>query len=148
VEGVDGDDAVEGSSRRLPRLERRADDLDRREPGELPAREGGEPIAELDADDLEAALGERNRRLARTAADLDQPCARGQPRGEVVEQRRRADRPRPVVQLRRLVECLAERAPVAQSGFQGAGSENPSEAFSSSARASSIRLIAATGTIS
>ena len=47
--------------------------------------------AELDADDREAALEQRPRRLAGRAADLEQPRARLEPgeRDEVVEELRR-----------------------------------------------------------
>ena len=59
-------------------LERRRDDLDLREGGELPPRDLREVGAQLDGEDREAALGERQRRLARAAADLEHARSRRQ----------------------------------------------------------------------
>jgi hypothetical protein len=76
VDRVDRDDGVEGRPGRIPRLEGGRDDLDVRERGELVTRKRGKSLPELDAHDLEATLGQRERRLAGSAANLDDACAR------------------------------------------------------------------------
>ena len=87
MESGERDHGVEADAQRLPGLDRRVDDLDLWEAGELAPRDRGEPLAALDADDLDPALGERNRRLARSTGDLDGAAAVSQPgeRDEIVE---------------------------------------------------------------
>ncbi|HUD37658.1 MAG TPA: hypothetical protein VMR14_12205 [Streptosporangiaceae bacterium] len=59
----------------LPGLEGLLDDGDLRVGGEVGLRLGGQVGAELDAGDLVAASGQRKRRLAGAAADLEQLVA-------------------------------------------------------------------------
>ena len=106
MEGGEGDDRIELGDRRLPRLELRVHDLDSRERRQVRPGEPGESLPQLDARDPEATPRERQRRLSRPAADLDDPRAfrkLGQ-RGEVVEDLFRVGRTRPVVELRDFLE--------------------------------------------
>ena len=114
MEGVEGDDCIEGGTGRGPVLERGDDDPNAWECGEIPPRHGGKALTELDSDDLEPALGEKRGGLPGSAADLDEACARAEP-GEldqIVDELAWRGRPRAVVELRRIVERGPEKARV------------------------------------
>jgi hypothetical protein len=127
VERSERHDPVELSSLRLPCFERSVHDLHDREGGELPARDRSEALAELDADDLQTARGQRQRRLTCPASDLENAAAVGQTGelDEVVEDRVGIDRTRSVVELGDLLERPPPRAPgrlgVAPSSDRRAG---------------------------
>ena len=116
MEGRERDNRVEVGDRRLPDLELRIDDLDIREARQVPARQSRKLRAELDADDLEPALGEGNRRLARAGADLEQPGALGEPceRHELLERRVRVGGPDAVVELGHLLERRTQALPLGE----------------------------------
>jgi hypothetical protein len=76
VEGGERNGCVELGVRWLPALEVRVDHLDVRKACQLPPCDGRELLAKLDAGDLVAALRQRQRSLARAAADLDEPRRR------------------------------------------------------------------------
>src|SRR5579884_1708166 len=120
VPGRRGVDEVEAARLPLPLLERAAVHLDV-ETRERSPRMRGERLAELDADDPEAALGERPRRLAGGAADLEQPVARLEAgeRDEVVEELGRVRRARRVVLLGHGVEDAAERVAAQERSASG-----------------------------
>jgi hypothetical protein len=65
------DDGVELGVLRLPLLEVRDDDLRRRESRETAAGDRRKSLAELDAQQLEAALGEGNAGLAGAQPDFE-----------------------------------------------------------------------------
>jgi hypothetical protein len=69
-------------------------------------RDGRQVRAQLDGDDVAAALGQRHGGLPGPWADLQHPAAWADPRQlrQVVEQRRRVAWPRPVIQIGGLVE--------------------------------------------
>jgi hypothetical protein len=93
---------------RAPVLEPFLDHLDV-EPGQVPARRGGQFGAQLHARDPEPSPGQRQRRLARGAPDLQQPVTWRQPGqdDQVIEQRLGIVGPDPVVAL----GCLVKRRP-------------------------------------
>jgi len=68
--------------------------------------DGRQVRAQLDGDDVAAALGQRHGGLPGPWADLQHPAAWADPRQlrQVVEQRRRVAWPRPVIQIGGLVE--------------------------------------------
>ena len=78
-------------------------------------------VRQLDADDREAALEQRPRRLAGRAADLEQPRAGLEPgeRDQVVEQLRRILGPRRVVELGGGLERLPQRLAPVLLGSEG-----------------------------
>src|SRR6266576_6599606 len=79
VPRISGEDEVESPGLTLPLLERRRVDLESAA-RQIAACVRGELLAQLDADDGETAVEQRTRRLARFAADLEQPIAGLQPR--------------------------------------------------------------------
>jgi hypothetical protein len=92
-----------------PFLEPPLDDL-HREPGQVPAGDGGQLRAELDARNAEAPPGQRESRLARGTAHLEQMVA-GRDRGQgdqVIEEAFRVVGAGPVVALGDLIEGLPE----------------------------------------
>jgi hypothetical protein len=106
VKRREGDDRVERAAARLPGLELRSHDLDGGKRRQLPAGDLGERRAQLDSDDLEPSLGERQRRLPRPGPDLEHASAvpEGPERDEVVEDLARIAGSRPVVELRDVLE--------------------------------------------
>src|SRR5215469_17855478 len=86
---------------RPPGLKRLLHDLDEVVSREVPSRGRSQLRTELEGGDLEAALGERDRRLACAAADFEQPGAGRQIRrsNQFVEQFDRIVRPGSVVAL-------------------------------------------------
>jgi hypothetical protein len=84
------------------------------EPGQVPPRHRGQFPAQLHAGDPESAPRQRQRRLPRGASDLNQPIP-GPQAGEgdqVLEQRFRVIRPRPMVALGGLVERFPQPLPL------------------------------------
>jgi hypothetical protein len=97
---------VERLGRLRPVLEPGGDDLDLGKAGEVAPGDCRQLNAQLDSDDMAAALGQRHGGLPGPWADLQHPAAWADPRQlrQVLEQRRRVAWPRPVVQLGGLVE--------------------------------------------
>ena len=114
VERVERVDAVENPARRIPSLERADLDLHAGKARELAPRNGGEIRSQLDGRDREAALGERQGRLARSATDLQERRAWTETceLDDVVEHLGRRNRPRAVVGLRDGIEARPEAVPV------------------------------------
>jgi hypothetical protein len=110
VERVERNHGVEVVAGGVPLLERRGDDLHAWERRQLPPREVGKSLSELDADDLEPAVGERQGCLAGSAADLEKarPWLELRKRNQIVEELFWRDGPRTVVELRRVVEGSPE----------------------------------------
>jgi hypothetical protein len=108
VPGRGREDQADGLVRR-PALEPPLDHLDR-ESGQVPAGDGGELGAELDTGDAETAPGQREGRLARGAAHLEQSIAGHEvrQRDQVVEEGFGIVRPDPVVALGGLIERLSQ----------------------------------------
>ena len=104
------DDRVERYGWRWPLLECPDDDRDVREAGQFSTCNGREVRPQLDCRDLELPFRQRQRRLARSAPDLQHASA-GTETGEVgqiIEQRGRVTRPGAVVELSRLIEYCPE----------------------------------------
>ena len=100
VPGRRRDDQIERHGiRRTPRFERRVHHLDIRILGEGGPRAGHEPGPELDARDSKPTVGERSRRLAGSAPDLEHAIAAPHARVtyEIVEELHRIVGPSPFV---------------------------------------------------
>ena len=102
VKGGRGHYCVEWVLRKWPVLERRDDDLDGGEAGQLVSSDRRQLRPQLDGHDPVATLGERQRCLSGPAADLQHPCTRYEVRirGEIVKNSRGIGRPRPLIPLR------------------------------------------------
>ena len=118
MERVEGDDGVEELVPGIPLLERRGDDVDLRERREIPPRELGHVRAQLDGEDREAALGERQRRLAvpQPISSTRAPGASASQLDEIVEDLGRRDGPCVVVLLGACVERRAQQVPLGVLG--------------------------------
>jgi hypothetical protein len=107
VERREGDDAIEAAvEARL--LELPVDDLGSRERRQLCAAERCERSAKLDRDDLEAPFGQRERRLARARADLENPPTRSNHQRKIDEELVGVGRSPAVVERRDRLESLAQ----------------------------------------
>ena len=122
MERGEGDRRVEALVR-LPPLERDGDDLDGREVGQVAPGDGREALAQLDADDLKAALCQRQGGLACSRPELEDPVARSQARErlQVIEELCRIGGPGPVVELGVLLERRSQ--PVAFRGGRSHAAE-------------------------